>query len=508
MPLEHICIWKDTHGWVRTTPSEAIELHPNGVSSSSEHFMCELCGQYVSFVVGEYHPHFRHPVGSEYCAEKTKSYYSYYKTNPLGFSLPLRIRTSSTAVEIFIGFPPVTETDMEKAIKEQALLKISIKSGQVIRQFNINYDRFSSEHITYLSIGDFFSEQYFLDYTVLDKYYWPTTVDGFSVNGTLFDEETGKRLPRNAYVKVGRNYLLFTKQHVSHSDNIILERKMTINGWKVYRVHAACISKIAADFFLRYGARLTDKASIITHLWPPAVYSSHVLLYCSSTAYFYKTDGHIEFHPPIKQPIIGRDNLMFTVDGWSRKILTVSRFKNRTSVLRYLMLRPVRNINRHFGSPGISVQDIEGNIIEQGTQKSLPPGKIIRVRTDYDGFLETYKNDIVISRLQLKGGQELRIIVEYNRSYRVYQGLDQSWTIYFVREKRNNSKNDREILKALMSFKGEEVKIPHSFGAIAVKMHNMPQAKTWLQKKLRQGAMPKQAFDWLKMKLGVTSRNE
>jgi hypothetical protein len=43
--------------------------------------------------------------------------------------------------------------------------------------------------------------------------------------------------------EVGRNYLLFTKQHISRTDNINLEKKMIINDWKVYSVNAVCISQ-------------------------------------------------------------------------------------------------------------------------------------------------------------------------------------------------------------------------------------------------------------------------
>jgi len=507
MPLGHVCKWNDTHGWVHTTPSEAQKICSHGARASSEMFMCDICQQYVSFVVGEYQPYFKHPVGSEDCVEKTKSSY-YYKLNPLGFSLPLRIKIDADTVEIYIGVPPVTEADMEKAINENAQLSISLKNGQVIRRFSINYDRLSTEYMTYLSVGDVFSEQYLLDYTVLDRYHWPRTVEGFNANGTLFDEETGKRLPRNANVEVGRNYLLLTKQHIAPTVNINLEETITINGWKIYRVNAECISKKAAEFFLRYGARLTDKAAIIAHLWPPAVYSSHVLFYSGTKAYFYKTEGYVEIHPPVKHSISQGENLLFSVDGHSEKILTVSRFKNRTSVLRYLILRPVVPIERYYCSPGVSVLDKDGKSIEQGTQKSLPRGKVICVKTEYDGFIETVKNDTVIDRGATNGGKPLTIEVTYNRSYRIYQGLDLVWSASFVREKRSQRQNDHEILKTLIGLRGQEIKIPHTFGAIASKMSSIPRTKIWLLKKLRHGAISRQAFDWLKMNLGGTSQNE
>lgn len=502
MPLEHVSKWDNTHGWVRTTPSEAIQLYRYGLSSWSKQFMCELCGQYTSFVVGEYHPHFKHPIGSKDCVEKSTTYSNYYKTNPLGFSLPLRIKIDSDCIEIFIGFSPLTEVDMEKAKRSNAYVTVSLKNGQEIRRFSIDTDRFSSEHITYLSVGNAFSEQYLLNYSVVNKYYWPHIVDGFSSKGTLFDEATGKRLPRNANVEVGRNYLILAKQHIFRVSDIVLQEERAVSDWKVYRVSAACISRNAADFFLQYGGRLTDKSVNITHLWPPAVQSSHVLIYCGVKTYFYNTDGCIEVYPTNTYVNNSRNGTLFSVGGGFQQILTVSRFENHTSVLRYTMLRPVQHIDRIYRPSGVTIQNKNGETIEQGTQTVMPPGNSIYVSTDYDGFIEIIKNDFVVNHIPIKGGEKQKIDVEINRVYRIYQGLDQTAEISFIRLQKSWKKNDVETLKTLIGFKGQETSVPHTFGAIASKMLDMPQTKMWLQKQLRQGVMDKQALTWLKMNFG------
>jgi hypothetical protein len=267
-------------------------------------------------------------------------------------------------------------------------------------------------------------------------------------------------------------------------------------------------TKKAADFFLRFGARLTDKAATITHLW----HRQSILLMLSFIVvqkYIYnKTEGHIDIYPPTRQLVSGHNSLLFSVDGWSQKILTFSRIEKCTNVLRYLLLRPIEHINRHHYSHKVSVQDKEGIAIEQGIRKNLPSGKIICVKPDYDGFVETVKNDTVISRLPLDGGQTLIIHVEYNWSYRIYQGLDQVWAASFVREKRNKNQNDHEIFNTLAGFRGQEIIISHTFGAIADKMADLPRTKLWLLKKLRHSTIPRQAFNWLKINFGGTSQNE
>ena len=51
--LTHVCMWS-ANGWKRVTAEEAARLHPGGsVSAHSGLFICELCGQYVSFTDGQ-----------------------------------------------------------------------------------------------------------------------------------------------------------------------------------------------------------------------------------------------------------------------------------------------------------------------------------------------------------------------------------------------------------------------------------------------------------------------
>ena len=108
--LTRVCVWKDGHGW-QPVSAESVALqqtHKHSIKSYTKTFLCELCDQYASFVnTGNYRPHFKHPKGSKDCDEKITSSNNFLKTNPLGFSLPIRISVVDGKLEIFIGFLPI-----------------------------------------------------------------------------------------------------------------------------------------------------------------------------------------------------------------------------------------------------------------------------------------------------------------------------------------------------------------------------------------------------------------
>ena len=79
--LNHVSIRDKEYGWVHITPEDASRLFPNETVSSSDHvFICELCGQYVTFTGnGFYARHFRHSRGEEIkdCDERAEQYNHY-----------------------------------------------------------------------------------------------------------------------------------------------------------------------------------------------------------------------------------------------------------------------------------------------------------------------------------------------------------------------------------------------------------------------------------------------
>ena len=61
MPLSHVLMWTEEHGYRRVTPDEATLLYPEKVSARSGLFICEICKERVTFTAeGRQARHFRH----------------------------------------------------------------------------------------------------------------------------------------------------------------------------------------------------------------------------------------------------------------------------------------------------------------------------------------------------------------------------------------------------------------------------------------------------------------
>ncbi len=500
--LTHISIWDDRHGWQHTTVQSASDLFPYTVSASEKAFLCELCGQYATLTKQgrQTSPlrkptdrHFRHTVGEKYCEEKTTSYNSYYITNPRGFSLPLRVKVSNGAIDISIGFLPIAENFIQTLSKINGKLIIKANNKE-LRQYNIDVSRFSAEHIAYLSVGNNISKEYQIVYPDMVKrlnMFWPTLVDGIDKQGTLFDYESGKRLPRNANVVVGKVYLLFLdgRMYPPLPNDITINKIDNVGSFKIYEVCAKCISHPADEFFRRYNCRLTDNPAVLTLLYPFALKSSHVYTHTSDKVWFHKTNGFVEVYPQSYVP----DTDIFAVNGGLQQLLSVSRFENNTSVLRYTMLRKVQSISREPKAIHISVCNNQGKAIEAAVYNVLPPNREIHIVPEYDGFVEIVKNSDVVNRTIIKNGIKSIIDVEYGGIYRVYQGLDCVYQVEYTYKKNNWLLTDDELLAKLQRYKYEPIPITHSFVVIAERMNNFPKTNLWLRKQIANGKISRYA---------------
>lgn len=496
MPLDNVSVWRNGHGWSHTTPDEALELFPNGSSSTDKIFLCESCGQYASFVVGDYQiHHFRHPAGSKDCKDKQVAWSSYYQTNKLGFSLPIKIKLDANDIEITIGFLPLTVQQLTEAMQNKTVVTISA-GLQTISTLLISHERFSSEHITYVSIGNKVSERYTINYSNADaslSTIWPRIINGFNLLGTLFDGATGKRLPVNADVEISREYYLISKSYYWHGrSDISIERIQNIsNGWQVYRVKALRLTKQAAEFFLDFGVRLTDAPAYITLLWPPSAQASHIVSHESDPVIFYhKGRGCVEVWPyaRVHRDVVAEtEGDIYSFSGNSiQQVLSVSRFYQRTSVLRYIVLDKKQIAFESKKIPEVLISDDFGKEIAPGVYHGLPPDKTITITAPYDGVVEVKKFNRLIKRVNTKGSDSIVITVNWGYSVSVYQGMDLSAEVLFER-KHKGTKDDIKLLKRLKSYKNQMIPISHEIGKLAVKLGKLPETKRWLLYQIRRG---------------------
>ena len=109
--LNHVCVWKDGK-WKRITEEEADKMFPYRISSDSGLFMCELCGQFVSFTKGDtrkrYFKHSRGETNKE-CEDRSIGYYNPESIQKKDLELPIRIIQYQDDYSFQIGLPEIPE---------------------------------------------------------------------------------------------------------------------------------------------------------------------------------------------------------------------------------------------------------------------------------------------------------------------------------------------------------------------------------------------------------------
>lgn len=505
MALRYVSVWNGEHGWQPTT-AEAIAASQSG----RRQFRCEICGQVAEHRNGEKNrPCFAHYRNSNPCVDKMTSRggNGYSTSNPLGFSLPFRVRICGSDITASIGFLPMALDD--------GILPVKIfVNNQEIRRYT-DPSRFSPEKTTYLSVGDALAEQYQLSYNEEKnfKHYWPLLVDGVSQSGTLFrrdgdmdDEETItiKRLPRRANVVVGKEYMLFSGTKNLHTPSDVTQSlyrpAMVRGGYWIHRVMAMRLSWDADAFFRFFDARLTDLTAELTEIYPFAARSPLVLIHTAEQVWFYKSKGDIAGHLEVfpQKSVTDQGQQIFAVGSDLQQILSVSRFEGRTSVLRYLMLRKVKEIPYAPRQTFVQVFDERDNEIKSGDYATLPAHRTLSVRAEFDGHIDVLKDGFLINRISIDNADsKTHFDVEYNRTYRIYQGGDRVFELSYHSRRKSEAFNDEVTLQKLKTFKGQPVPIVHTFGAIAVRLKDMPKTKIWIMRQLHLGVMDKQAKDFI-----------
>ena len=507
--LTRISMWDDEHGWKRITANHASTMYPHGFGKANhtQRFLCEVCGQYANFIAGgSQQAHFRHNRNSKDCEQKSTSYNSIYLTNPRGFSLPLRIVFTNDTMDVQIGFLPIPEAYLQTL--SQAASYLTVKANHMdLAQFNIDSSRFASNHVEYLSIGNNLAEQYKLSYPNTFRQlnvYWPTTVDGINRQGTLFDHESGKRLPRNANVIVGKDYLLVTQSviHMFQLSDVVISNERTIGSYRIYKVKARNLSRTADNFFRQYGGRLTDSPANLTLLYPFAIQNSHVITHTAEKVWLHKTNGFVEVYP---QNLKSKADI-FAVSSGIQQVLSLSRFEDNASVLRYVLLRKVPSISASSVDFGMDVVNNCGEAISAGVHTVLPPNREIYITSAFDGYVEVFVDYYTEQKIALKGGTRTVIDVEPNRGYRIYQGLNLVSEITYSRNRQSQHVSDDDIFMQLQKFKGNEAPVTQSYGSIASRLNGLPKTIMWLRQQITGGMLDSRAKELLQS-IGGKSKN-
>lgn len=501
--LTHVCMWQE-NGWKRITAEEAAKLHPGGpVSAYSGLFMCELCGQYVSFIDGPVQArHFRHNAYEESkdCPERKFGPGYVVNYSPHEHDLPIRITgvsSSSFRFEIGLIRAPIDSLSADFCIEIKPEGQVNV-NPYVFTKERLNYDG-----ITYLSIGNRPFEKYTLHFKNGNenlRKFWPVEVKGIDPKGTLFSKSTGRKLTHDADVEIDTEYYLLRRGNFdTRSSGSILIRGITVikfgwETWKLYVVSASAFSEESAKFFLQFHCRLTEHPVSLQPVWPLFVEGNFLIKHNQDRTYML-VEGNIE--PPIKtfphatiRPLNPpKYPKLYEIQCQSRQQL-VSAGRSHALQYTYFWKEP---LDRVGSSPTISVADLSGNPVLSGESNKLPRKKTLLFKSIYDGEL-IISSDRVIEKRKITANETLDFHeLSYGITVQVLIGLDVVWEATFKKQRRALS-NEIEILDQIRNLSGARIPAPHSLRNISAGLTHYPLICQWIRRRMREGTINERAY--------------
>lgn len=504
--LTHVSRWT-AKGWEKVTVEKASELFPNGpVPAYSGLFMCELCGQRVTFTgKGKQARHFRHSRSDQDkdCKERSSGNGSLQSYQPENHDLPIRItEVSSSSFRFEIGLirAPIDSLDNDFRIEIKPKGTVDTGSTCVFTKERLNY-----ESITYLSIGERPFEKYTLHLKngneELHKF-WPAEINGIDPKGTLFEKSSGKKLSYDADVEVEKEYYLLKRgdseptSYGSVGVKKITRKNFGCDIWTLYVISAPSLSEGAARFFLDFHCRLTEQPVSLQPVWPLFVEGNYLIKHNQDRTYIL-VDGNIE--PPIKSfpnATVRRLNgniqypKLYEIHCSSRQQL-ISAGRARALQYTYFWKEP---LNHAGSSPTISVTDLSGSPIASGESNKLPQKKILLFKSPFDGELIISLNHIIdkrkiIANIPLELNQ-----LRYGLTIQAIIGLDVVWEIHFVKQPVRITNDEIELLHQICGLSGALIPAPHSLRNILAGLHYYPQICQWIRRRIKEGTIYEQSY--------------
>lgn len=503
--LTHVCMWHE-NGWKRISAEEATGLHPGGtVSARSGLFMCELCGQYVILTDGDINVrYFRHSAyeKSKDCPERTfgAGYSISYKAEE--HELPIRItEISSSSFRFEIGFVRAPISSLSKDFR----IMIQPK-GTRNAPFVFSKERFSNDSITYLPLGEQPYEKYTLNIqNGSDKLaeFWPPEINGVDPEGTLFEKSTGRKMPHDADVEIGKEYYLLKRGYLYHrgsSDGIgiqeIVQKQFSWETWNLYIVTASDFTESAARFYLDFHCRLTEHPVSLKPVWPLFVEGSYVLKHNRNSVYMLVSGNatNVKAFPTttIRPLSYGASQARLYEIYYSGRQQLISTGRTRALQYTYFWREP---LNQAGEIPIVTITGLSGEEIPCGEVDSLPNDKTIRIESSFDGEIVISDSRQVVERRKMFADKLAEVSnLAYGTRIQVIIGLDCIWETHFQKQEGSTQNDDSELLQHITSVSGVRIPVPHSLRNILIGMEHHPLISRWIRGCIKEGVIGEQSY--------------
>ena len=503
--LNHVCMWSE-HGWVRVTAEEAAKKHPGGtVSAHSGLFMCELCGQYVTLTNGSARiRYFKHSASeaNKKCPERTygSAYIPTY--NPGEHELPIRLVLQGSTFCLELGLLYVPEDILSKQSEKK--VKIDTSTG---KSFIYTFERLNSNTITYLSIGNEPSPEYTITSSKELIAFWPRIVRGINARGSVFEKKTGKMLPIDADVQIGKKYLLLTSSGYSRNKSInglqiakVCQNRIGRVTWYVYEVEATELSEYAAKFFLGIHCRLTDVPVKLTPVWPLHIETPYVIKHNKNDMIMH-VSGNREATPKtfpyayVQTQKCSRVGQVAKIPCYERQQLISTGGAN---VLQYMYLWKEALIDK-TDEVVVDIKDASDSVFSGGMQNTLPEGRLLTCLAPFDGSIIIRDSDQFI-RAKIPVLANTRVTVHdinFGMTIQVLQALDVVWQVIFAKVTQNVTDEDELLFAKLSTYGGDWIAVNHSLSGVIAKLGNYPKTKLWLIRTIKSGYISAKAMKYL-----------
>lgn len=505
MPLTHVCVWDSEIGYRRVTVEEACKMHPYGAAASSGHFVCELCAQNVLLTApGVYAQHFRHDPSSpnKECDERQAYFDPTYGRSLRGLNshvMPLRLAVTKSSYLLQLGFfyPPDNKAYCAK-------IKISTDSHQT---FEFSFERLNRIGTTYLDVGIIPSRVYAVEYINADielSKYWSTKITGVSSTGSFFDGRTGQILQPGGKAYSGNFYYLLQRRPLYiypkdiEASEICKTSVDMFTTWYLYRIRIKSFSAKSAKFFLAYSIFLTEKPTEFYPIWPAYIKNPYFIYHNSNVFYFYLCgdDAELKAYPATENVLGTQDGKLYKLQTRNREQL-ISLGKSGALGFSYLIKQP---LNKRAPLPLITIYDHTGNILDKETYTKLPKSKYISISCQYDGKAVVLRKGETVRIYKISSEHDLEIdALSFGTEIYFYQGCDCVRTIRFEKDEFTCDVLvlDNELVQKLKACSGPMIPVFHTLGYLCRKYAAYPQTKQWLYKMIRQGEMPRKAYQLL-----------
>lgn len=425
--------------WVRTDADETDKRYAYTVSAYLRLFRCYSCYQYVTFIKKPSNgcSHFKHSTAykDKECEDRSTNITRSSNRTIYNITAPMKLYIDDKRISLSIGFLPVGEADLRKAINNNITVYINSKN-ETPRKFKVDNTRFMPHATCWLDLPLGWADSYSVSIQPKGAYPWVWSVlpEPIPAQGALFDAISGRRLPTRGDAVVGREYYYMRRRqnyipYYSFEDVEINEVNTNSSMWTVFSVKAINYTESASRFFFdKLKIRLTNNPANIQALWPPLIEDEDmlctnmnrimVLTQGEADLETYPSDGRFVCNSRV---VRDKQKLVMLKNTGALQMVCAERYSQRQ---KCLYIRPLDTPAKTAEYP-LSLSDDDGKDIDVEVLSGVPIRGILRIISDVDGFVDVVDEGGFYYRKHFKAREEIRLIdLRKHMRLTIRQGLD------------------------------------------------------------------------------------